>query len=102
MRLAEAGVVTIGQELINRFAVAIGSEKISKGIKGQTKRIHLPVRIMLDARAVEPNAICVPRIHMHLVPVVPLDVGIVIVAVSAIQPAVKASPEARLVAVRVA
>src|SRR6185295_2767465 len=92
-----AGVVSISQQLIDRFAVAVRCEKIPKRIKRKAKRVHLSMRVMLDAGTIEPQAIGVPRTHVHHVAVAALYVRIVVVTMSAIQPPVETAPKTCLI-----
>ena len=102
VRLAEAGIVAAGEELKERFAVAVGGEQVPQRIEGEAEGIHLSVRVMLDARAVETHAVGVAGVEINLVSITSLDVGIVVVAVRGVEPSVEAPAEARLVAVCVA
>src|SRR5262245_43667055 len=102
MGLAEARVIAVDQQLIKRFAMAIGGEQVAEPVKGEPEWVHLAMRVMLNARAIEPDAVGIAGIKIHLVPVLPLHVGIVVITVRGVKPAIEPAAEAGLVAMRVA
>ena len=63
VRLAEAGIVRPAQKLRERFAVTVGGELIAPFIEGHAEGVHLPVREMLDSRAVQLHAVGIARLH---------------------------------------
>ena len=57
---------------------------------------------MFDASAVEADAVGVAGIHFHFMTVLTAHVGVVVIAVRRVEPAVKATGEGRIHPVRVA
>ena len=99
---AEARIITAAQELIDGLAVAIRGIEVAERVEAQSKRVDLAPGVLLDAPAVEGEAIGVARIHFHFVPVPAAHIGVVVVTVRGVKPAVEAAGERRVVAVRVA
>src|SRR5207247_6250786 len=59
VRFAEARIMTAAQELIDRFAVAVGRVKIAERVKAKSERIDLAPGVLFAARAVQAAA---PRV----------------------------------------
>ena len=93
VRLAEARIVTAAQELIDRFAVAIGGVKIAERVEAKPERIDLAPGVLLDARAIEPDAISIAGIHLHFVAIRAAHTGVVVVAMRRVEPAVETARE---------
>ena len=53
VRLAKTFVVAAAKNLRDRFGVAIGGEDVEQLVEAHPERVHLPVREVLDAAAVE-------------------------------------------------
>ena len=52
VRLAEAGIVGAAEQLVDRQRVAVGRVQVAQRIERQAERVDLPVREVLDVRAV--------------------------------------------------
>ena len=52
------------QKLVNRRAVTIGGVQISERIEGEAERIDLAPRVLLDARAVDLDAVGIAGVHL--------------------------------------
>ena len=102
VRLAEARVVGVANELIDRRAVAVGGVKVAVRIKAHAERVHLPEGKLLHARAVELHAVGVTGVHPDARAVGGIDGGVVVEPVCDVEPAVEPARERRLHAVRVA
>src|SRR5262245_23778973 len=82
--------------------MAVAGVKISLGIECAAERIDLPPSVFLNPLAIESDAVGVAGIHIHLMPIPPTHMAVVVVAMRAIQPTVEPPSEARLVAMGVA
>ena len=102
VRLAKARIIRAAQELVDRRAMAVGAEEIAAIVPAQAERIHLAPCVALDARAVEPDAIRVAALDFQLAAIASAQRALVVEAVRAVEPAVRAATERREVAVRVA
>ena len=102
VRFAEARIITAGEKLEERFAVAVGGIQAARFVEGEAEGIHLAVRVMFNARTIEADAVAVAGIEIDVAAVACSDVRVVVEAVRGVEPAVEPAPEARLVAVRVA
>src|SRR5262249_670869 len=81
------------EKLIQRPRVAVGRVEVAPIVEAQAEGVDLAVREMLDARAVELDAIRVPRRHADLVCRLALDVRRVGKTVAAVDPAVEPPDE---------
>ena len=101
VRLAEARVVGVANELIDWRAVAVGGVKVTVRIKAHSERVHLPEGKLLHAGAVELHAVGVAGVHSDARAVGGIDGGVVVEPVCDVEPAVEPARERRLHAVRV-
>ena len=102
VRLAEARIPAAIEQLVDGRAVAIAGVEVAAGVPREAEGVHLPVGVLLDARAVEADAVGVAGVEVHVAAISRGDVGVVVVAVRGVEPSVEAAPERCLVAVRVA
>src|SRR5262245_1024526 len=65
VRLAKARIVGSPQQLVDGSAVAVGRVEIAQWIEGETERIDLAPRELLDVRTVFPHPVDVSRVHSH-------------------------------------
>ena len=93
----EAGIPTAGQQLVERRTVAVAGIEVSAGIPGETKRIHLTVRVVLDTGTVEADAVGIARVQIHMTAVAGRDMGVVVEPVGRIKPAIEAAAERGLI-----
>ena len=80
---------------VERLGVAVGRVQVAQRIEGQAERVDLPVRELLDVRAVGPEAVRVARLHRDRpgrpAPSIVRGVGEAVAGVDpAVDPAVKA------------
>ena len=101
MRLAEARVVGVADELINWRAVAVGGVKVAERVEAHAERIHLPEGELLNARTVRLQSVRVAGIHRDAQAVCGSDGCVVVEAVREVQPAVEPASKRRVHAVRV-